>query len=456
MDQPMPSSPLPPSPMMSPQSPTPVAPKSHTWVIILVTVLVLGLGAAGAVWGYLRYSVPAETKILASFEKLTTVKTFAFSAKINASGEVQKRSDLLSGSFSTFNTSAATDTQESAPKEFTQASVEITMKGKAEEKAVDVSMNFLAKETDKTFPALGFDFISKGASFAFRIPSIPVIAGFDFSDFSNKWVTIDGKKLQEQLSAFIPPEVSDKLQTLEKENAAQDVVTSLKNTLVQQPPITVTKKYKAETVNGIKLQPYAFVLNQKNVEVIIDKLALYKKDTGVTEQDATDMKSFLKDIKKFDGMIWMDTQTLLPYKITIASQFIDTETQKPMDVNIVIDMKDFNKPMNISIPTDGFTLEQAIQKVTEKFMEKSLSELSSSSTSSTDMMFSSDFENFDSASLGGSETQSLSQDTDGDGVTDSLEEFYGTSITNKDTDGDGYTDKQEIDGGYDPLHPPKK
>lgn len=44
-------------------------------------------------------------------------------------------------------------------------------------------------------------------------------------------------------------------------------------------------------------------------------------------------------------------------------------------------------------------------------------------------------------------------DTDGDGLSDDLEDYYGTDVNNSDTDGDGYSDGTEINNGYDPAGP---
>lgn len=41
-------------------------------------------------------------------------------------------------------------------------------------------------------------------------------------------------------------------------------------------------------------------------------------------------------------------------------------------------------------------------------------------------------------------------DSDGDGLSDDLEKYYGTRADNKDTDGDGYDDATEIKNGYNP------
>jgi len=43
------------------------------------------------------------------------------------------------------------------------------------------------------------------------------------------------------------------------------------------------------------------------------------------------------------------------------------------------------------------------------------------------------------------------QDSDGDGLTDGLEEAIGTNKFQRDSDGDGYADYIEVFGGYNPL-----
>lgn len=53
---------------------------------------------------------------------------------------------------------------------------------------------------------------------------------------------------------------------------------------------------------------------------------------------------------------------------------------------------------------------------------------------------------------GGGGTPSA-RDSDGDGLTDAQEEFYGTDPNKADTDGDGYSDYEEVNSGTDPLDP---
>lgn len=55
--------------------------------------------------------------------------------------------------------------------------------------------------------------------------------------------------------------------------------------------------------------------------------------------------------------------------------------------------------------------------------------------------------------VGGGGVAPSARDSDGDGLTDAEEEFYGTDPNKADTDGDGYSDYTEINSGTDPLDP---
>lgn len=57
------------------------------------------------------------------------------------------------------------------------------------------------------------------------------------------------------------------------------------------------------------------------------------------------------------------------------------------------------------------------------------------------------------ASTDSLEIRSQQLDSDGDGLSDRLERYYGTDPNKRDTDGDGYTDNDEIMRGYDPKGP---
>ena len=148
-------------------APAVVATKSHTWVAVLITVLVLSLGAAGAAWGFLRYSSSSEAKILASFEKLGAVKTLALDGNIHVDGQMEDfKSQMQLGTGST----SQPDLTPVAGDLTFRGKMDMTVKGKG---ASDMSFGLLLKEGETTYPDFNIDVLSKEKSMAFRIPSIP-------------------------------------------------------------------------------------------------------------------------------------------------------------------------------------------------------------------------------------------------------------------------------------------
>lgn len=433
-------------------APAVVATKSRTWVAVLITVLVLSLGAAGAAWGFLRYSSSPEAKILASFEKLGAVKTLALDGNIHVDGQMEDfKSQMQFGG----------DTN-SEPV-LTKVAGDLTFRGKMDvapkaKGSSDMSFSLTLKEGDTTYPTFNIDVLSKEKSMAFRIPSIPVVGGFDLTVYNNEWISFDGNKFSEDFAAFLPPEASAKLNDLEKNKEQEKIIESLKKSAALHPPIKVTKKLKTEKISGEKTQPYVFVLNRTNAQMIVEQMAKFEKETGVTKRDVEDFKEAMKSIKKFDGTIWVGTKTGLPYRLKLDTQNVDAKKQLPVNISLLLNLKDFNKPVSVTLPSASTPIEDAINKVMEKLLgpTSGLSFDDSAFASSTDLLGLPDSSSFDSlatssASWAPAQFTTPALDSDKDGLTDLEEQMYGTSLTSKDTDGDGYSDKTEVESGHDPL-----
>ncbi len=433
-------------------APAVVATKSHTWVAVLITVLVLSLGAAGAAWGFLRYSSSSEAKILASFEKLGAVKTLALDGNIHVDGQMEDfKSQMQLGTGST----SQPDLTPVAGDLTFRGKMDMTVKGKG---ASDMSFGLLLKEGETTYPDFNIDVLSKEKSMAFRIPSIPVVEGFDLTEYNNEWISFDGNKFSEDFAAFLPPEASAKLNELEKNKEKEKIVENLKKSAALHPPIKVTKKLKTEKISGEKTQPYVFVLNRTNAQMIVEQMAKFEKETGVTKRDVEDFKEAMKSIKKFDGTIWVGTKTGLPYRLKLSVQNVDAKKQVPVNISVLLNLKEFNKPVSVNLPTGSTSIEDVITKAMSKLMGPNMGMLNSDTSfaSSTDLLGLPDSNSFDlfatsSGSLAPAQSASPTQDTDSDGLSDFEEQLYGTSITSKDTDGDGYSDKTEVESGHDPL-----
>ncbi len=89
-----------------------------------------------------------------------------------------------------------------------------------------------------------------------------------------------------------------------------------------------------------------------------------------------------------------------------------------LDFNLDLSYSNFNKSMGIEKPEDAEDLISALEPLMSGFFG-----------------------------------MPMSQDSDGDGLSDNLETFYGTDKNNPDTDGDGYKDGEEVKNGYGPALP---
>lgn len=96
---------------------------------------------------------------------------------------------------------------------------------------------------------------------------------------------------------------------------------------------------------------------------------------------------------------------------------------------ITLTMSGFNQPINLTKPEESENLLEVLEEMAE---------------------------GVGSAFMGGmtpGPSSGFLSDSDSDGLTDSMEEFYGTDKNNPDTDGDGYLDGGEVDRGYSPTIP---
>lgn len=130
---------------------------------------------------------------------------------------------------------------------------------------------------------------------------------------------------------------------------------------------------------------------------------------------------------KTSGMFDEKFAEMIGNKIIAAEDFptdgFTRETIDDFEISFYIDinMRDFNKPIEINEPEEVENLMKALEKTLGEFMRVGVTE--------------------------------GEIDTDADGLSDYIENIYGTDPNNPDTDGDGYKDGEEVESGFDPLVP---
>jgi len=419
------------------QTTLPVATKSRVSVTIGIIIgVMVAAGITSTAWGFLKYSKTAEAYILQSFLTLGEVKTMAYDGSIAASAEVNEGGNLLSAVMhkdQKLVKAATTDTKYALTVSFAG---ETDLR---DEKNPASSLDLGVKYQQNTDPAQEFklNLINKDQSYYVRVPTLPSGDEYaPYAEFVNKWIQLDYSSFAEDLTALTEEYQEELDANPEAKKNREKIMESLKRTVALNPPIKVTKTFRNEKIAGNEIRHYTFTLNPKNIEKIMKELAKKPDETGVYPRDIDEMKQVLAEISNFKGEIWMDKTHNYPYKLTLSLGVKEADGLENGKLSLSLNMKNFNRHVNIQKPIGAISFEEVMNKVLEQYQNDY----------SYDYDYDYDYDYSDDMI----EPKKLN-DADGDTLTDDKEKMFGTDPKKKDTDGDGYDDAQEILSGHNPL-----
>jgi hypothetical protein len=173
-----------------------------------------------------------------------------------------------------------------------------------------------------------------------------------------------------------------------------------------------TDRMSDHWVDGVLMQKYSYTVN---TDVLID---LQDNIDEWSAEEVAEAKAYANEHITATGEIWIDKDTMYPYLINMTAVLNDSEVgYATLELELVFDS--FNETLNLSSPSDALD-------IMEMYIEDDSGDL---------------FSPVDTV------------DSDGDGLTDSLEIYHQTNLSNPDSDGDGYTDYEEVMNMYNPNGP---
>ena len=174
----------------------------------------------------------------------------------------------------------------------------------------------------------------------------------------------------------------------------------------------------------------------------------HRTKTGAEELSKDDrirLEQTAAALERLTVRMWIGADTHYLHKIRMTGAVPEEpggETLVPADV--VVKFSAFNEPVEISGPSDTVTFDQVVQK---GFGGLPAEGEGPEVLSPDDPLVSGE-----QAKLPVAETEQVT-DTDGDGLDDATEAFFGTDAENPDTDGDGVSDGEEVSNGKNPSGP---
>jgi hypothetical protein len=421
-----PSQPLAPADTLS-QSPS-FSPQPSRGVnkILLAAVFIVGgtLIVGGGVFAYFNYFQSPEKIVQKMTAKLTEIKSLEYSGEIKAEANTE---DLLGGGGNLLPPTQST--QNNKTSDFS-----ITFTGKSDIQKIDdpkslFSFNIKTDALEQGEFTFGLEIRTIGKVIYVKTNDVTNLEFFDLSAIKNQWIKIDIEALKEQ---FGLGEIEEQLKEAQnKQELSPEQIEKLKLAVQQAKIIKTTEKLPSEKIEGINTDHYKFTIDKEGIKKLFTDVSQTIQDKTPTEKELAEFDKGFEAVESLEGEIWIGKKDVLPYKISLSAVIKETDQSKTSGKgNFTLLLKNFNKPVQIDVPTQAKPLEEILGG-----LFGGLQGLTPNGTFSP------------------TQSQSFNQDADIDGLPDQLETIYGTNPNIADTDGDGFKDGEEIEKGYNPNGP---
>lgn len=271
-----------------------------------------------------------------------------------------------------------------------------------------------------------------------------------------KWVKIDPKELQELAAQFGGTTApAGMTKTPEQIRALNEEVLAA----FRANPVFVSRAdLGSAKVGGEKMYHYRVGVNRTALLALFDRLAPSFATFEATPEKVAMVRAALQEPKVMefiDGAnveVWISKKEFDFRKIVIPVDV--TEDDVTVSGNITIDLSDWGKPVAVEEPTDAKTIQELLGGFLGGMGAGGLTPSASGSLApSADGAF--EPAGLPPATRGTGAPEGTESDADNDGLSDAMEQFYGSNPSKPDTDGDGFTDGDEVNKGYNPTGPGK-
>lgn len=218
-----------------------------------------------------------------------------------------------------------------------------------------------------------------------------------------------------------------------------------------------------EVVNNHAAYHYRLTWNPQEVRAFMldARKSIALSAPALTSEEMKSMDEFISRLPTLTNEIWIGKTDFLPYRISIAWPFsvpapMHQSKNIPVTITGKVNYTRYGEALTINPPSISKTGTSVIKEITLRVLAGLVGR--------RDLLPSSETRNSSSTVEAGiPSSQSVpfvttppnifreDVDSDGDGLTDIQETFWGTDPHKPDTDGDGFTDRQEINSNHNPL-----
>ncbi|MEK7545898.1 MAG: hypothetical protein AAB554_02360 [Patescibacteria group bacterium] len=203
---------------------------------------------------------------------------------------------------------------------------------------------------------------------------------------------------------------------------------------------TVTEKLPDEKLLDAKARHYAVEMNMEAVSALLLKLREARVGRAIDAEDVLAVTADMIRWGKPVGEVWIDKRTGKFLKIGLFSAMNGADASGA--VGGTVRFSRYGRPVVFDVPQA-----EDVEKALGPAFSKRLSLAGGRGPTATETTPALQ------ATLPATGAAVREADSDGDGLSDGQEHFYGSDAWNPDTDGDGWSDALELDKGMNPVGP---
>ncbi|MFH1047393.1 MAG: hypothetical protein V1738_03760 [Patescibacteria group bacterium] len=273
----------------------------------------------------------------------------------------------------------------------------------------------------------------KDATFL-QLNRIPQTFGtFRLDRFAKRWLRID---LTGILARFDLPLVGGGFELSDEDR--QYLLEEFRLT----PFLAIERPMKNESIGGVSTYHYEIKPEMLFVKDFFVTSETLRRGRELNAAERQSIDKLFNNLKAENGEIWISHGDYYLRRILLRFKYDDGERDSLLTMTATF--SDFNQPVTVDGPTGEV---QNINDIVRSLLPGIVNRLPLAQTGGQNTVSDSDNR---PGGLPIDEPVGADQDSDGDGLPNALEFFYGCDAHNPDSDGDGQNDGAEIDAGQNP------
>ncbi len=200
--------------------------------------------------------------------------------------------------------------------------------------------------------------------------------------------------------------------------------------------------------NGNETYTYAVSFRPEALKAFVVVLTTLQEQRSLNDDELSRLDADLAHWQVGDMQLSIRKRDFVLQQLRLEMHYQNTETHSAVPFTLTFRPTRWNQPLQIAFPKE-------VQSIRGALTAAGVTGLSLADGRPDEMQTASSTETVVDGFAVASSTISVAkeEDEDHDGLTETLEVFYGTDARNPDTDGDGYQDGYEVNHGFNPTGP---